>query len=70
MAVLMLIFMICATRINVVYTLIFLFLLLVFILLSAAYWQLGQANAPIGDRCVKVRLSCSRDSSPTILTEL
>ncbi|KAJ5842232.1 hypothetical protein N7534_012062 [Penicillium rubens] len=53
MAVLMLIFMICATRINVVYTLIFLSLLLVFLLLSAAYWQLGQGNAAIGDRCVK-----------------
>ncbi|KAJ6118158.1 hypothetical protein N7471_014035 [Penicillium samsonianum] len=53
MAVLMLIFMICATRINVVYTLIFLNLLLVFLLLSAAYWQLGQGNAAIGDRCVK-----------------
>ncbi|CAG7937553.1 unnamed protein product [Penicillium nalgiovense] len=53
MAVLMLIFMVCATRINVVYTLIFLSLLLVFLLLSAAYWQLGQGNAAIGDRCVK-----------------
>jgi hypothetical protein len=56
MAVLMLIFMICATRINVVYTLIFLSLLLVFLLLSAAYWQLGQGNAAIGDRCVKVSI--------------
>jgi succinate-acetate transporter protein len=54
MAVLMLIFMICATRINVVYTLIFLSLLLVFLLLSSAYWQLGQGNTSIGDRCVKV----------------
>lgn len=53
MAVLMLIFMICATRTNVVYTLIFLSLLLVFLLLTAAYWQLGQENAAIGDRCVK-----------------
>lgn len=53
MAVLMLIFMICATRINVVYTLIFLSLLLVFLLLSSAYWELGQGNAAAGDRCVK-----------------
>ncbi|KAF9253759.1 hypothetical protein DTO013E5_2178 [Penicillium roqueforti] len=53
MAVLMFIFMICATRINVVYTLIFLSLLMVFLLLSAAYWQLGQGNASVGDRCVK-----------------
>lgn len=56
MAVLMLIFMICATRINVVYTLIFLSLLLVFLFLSAAYWQLGQGNSMIGNRCVKVGL--------------
>ena len=49
--------MICATRINVVYTLIFLSLLLVFLLLSAAYWQLGQGNAAIGDRCVKVSIA-------------
>ncbi|KAJ5362074.1 GPR1/FUN34/yaaH protein [Penicillium brevicompactum] len=53
MAVLMVIFMICATRINVVYTLIFLSLLLVFLFLSAAYWQLGQANSIVGNRCVK-----------------
>ncbi|KAJ5211574.1 uncharacterized protein N7498_003220 [Penicillium cinerascens] len=53
MAVLMLIFMICATRTNIVYTLIFLGLLLVFLLLTAAYWQLGQGNTAIGNRCVK-----------------
>ncbi|CAG8021157.1 unnamed protein product [Penicillium olsonii] len=53
MAVLMVIFMICATRINVVYTFIFLSLLLVFLFLSAAYWQLGQGNSIIGNRCIK-----------------
>ncbi|QQK48390.1 GPR1/FUN34/yaaH [Penicillium digitatum] len=53
MAVLMLIFMICATRINVVYVLIFLSLLLVFLLLSSAYWVLGQGDAATGNRCVK-----------------
>ncbi|CAG8055297.1 unnamed protein product [Penicillium salamii] len=52
MAVLMVIFMICATRINVVYTFIFLSLLLVFLFLSAAYWQLGQGNSIVGNRCV------------------
>ena len=56
MAVLMLIFMICATRINVVYTLIFLSLLMVFLMLSAAYWELGQGNAVVGNRCVKVSI--------------
>ncbi|KAJ5188147.1 GPR1/FUN34/yaaH protein [Penicillium cf. griseofulvum] len=53
MAVLMLIFLVCSTRINVVYTLIFVFLLLVFLFLSAAYWQLGQGNTAIGNRCIK-----------------
>ncbi|KAJ6076895.1 hypothetical protein N7499_008876 [Penicillium canescens] len=53
MAVLMLIFMVCATRTNVVYTLIFLSLLIVFLLLSSAYWLLGEGNAATGDRCVK-----------------
>jgi len=56
MAVLMLIFMICATRTNVVYTFIFLSLLLVFLLLTAAYWQLGQGNVTVGNRCVKVSI--------------
>lgn len=54
MAVLMLIFMICATRTNVVYTLIFLSLLLVFLLLTGAYWDLGEGNTVAGERCVKV----------------
>lgn len=54
MAVLMLIFMICATRTNIVYTLIFLSLLLVFLLLSSAYWRLAEGDAAVGDRCVKV----------------
>lgn len=53
MAVLMLIFMICATRTNVVYTLIFLSLLLVFLLLSSAYWRLAEGDSAVGDRCVK-----------------
>ncbi|KAJ5176296.1 uncharacterized protein N7482_002173 [Penicillium canariense] len=53
MAVLMLIFMICATRTNVVYTLIFLALLLVFLLLSSAYWRLGEGDVAVGNNCVK-----------------
>lgn len=54
MAVLMFIFMVCATRTNIVYTLIFLSLLIVFLLLSSAYWLLGEGSAATGDRCVKV----------------
>lgn len=56
MAVLMLIFMICATRTNVIYTLIFLSLLVVFLLLTAAYWALGEDNATAGAACVKVNI--------------
>jgi hypothetical protein len=50
----MFIFMVCATRTNIVYTLIFLSLLIVFLLLSSAYWLLGEGSAATGDRCVKV----------------
>lgn len=50
----MLIFMICATRTNIVYTLIFLTLLVVFLLLSSAYWLLGEENVAAGNKCVKV----------------
>lgn len=57
MTVLMLIFMICATRTNVVYTLIFLSLLLVFLLLSSAYWLLGEGSAAISVRCVTVSIT-------------
>ncbi|KAJ5475733.1 hypothetical protein N7475_001462 [Penicillium sp. IBT 31633x] len=53
MAVLMLIFMICATRTNIVYTLIFLSLLVVFLLLSSAYWSLAGGKTTSGNRCVK-----------------
>ncbi|CEJ59434.1 Putative GPR1/FUN34/YaaH-class plasma membrane protein [Penicillium brasilianum] len=53
MAVLMLIFMICATRTNIVYTLIFLTLLVVFLLLSSAYWLLAEGSLSAGNKCVK-----------------
>lgn len=57
MAVLMLIFMVCATRTNVVFTLIFLLLTIVFLLLCGAYWTLGEGSggsAAVAARCVKV----------------
>lgn len=57
MAVLMLIFMICATRTNIVYTLIFLSLLVVFLLLSSAYWSLAGGKTTSGNRCVKVNIA-------------
>ncbi|KAJ5134975.1 hypothetical protein N7526_006340 [Penicillium atrosanguineum] len=53
MAILMLIFMICATRTNIVYTLIFLTLFLVFILLTSAYWKLSEGDSIAGNSCVK-----------------
>ncbi|EAW11025.1 transcriptional activator of ethanol catabolism AlcS [Aspergillus clavatus NRRL 1] len=52
MAVLMVIFMICATRTNVVYVVIFATLIIVFVLLSGAYWRLGVADATAGNRMV------------------
>lgn len=52
----MFIFMICSTRTNIVFTLIFLSLFLVFVLLSAAYWRLGLGDAVTGNRCVVVSI--------------
>ncbi|KUL87763.1 hypothetical protein ZTR_03161 [Talaromyces verruculosus] len=52
MAILMLIFMICATRTNIVYTLIFLSLIVVFLLLTAGYWQSAEGNTATGGRCI------------------
>ena len=54
MAVMMLIFMICATRTNVVYTVLFLTLLIVFLLLSSAHWLLAEGNSVAGIKYVKV----------------
>ncbi|KAL2847195.1 GPR1/FUN34/yaaH family-domain-containing protein [Aspergillus pseudoustus] len=58
MAILMLVFLICATRTNLVYTLIFLTLFLVFIFLTAGYWTLGQGDSVVGNRCVKGAGAC------------
>ncbi|KAF4207040.1 hypothetical protein CNMCM8927_003873 [Aspergillus lentulus] len=52
MGVLMLIFLICATRTNAVYVLIFTTLTLVFVFLSGAYWRLAVADAPVGNRLI------------------
>ena len=54
MALLMLIYTICATRTNLIYVAIFLSLILVFSLLAAAYWQLGQENEVLGNRLTVV----------------
>lgn len=50
----MLIFMVCATRTNAVYTLIFLSLILVFLLLTAGYWRGAEGNTAVSSRCIKV----------------
>lgn len=54
MALLMFIYMICATRINMVFVGIFAGLILVFSLLAAAYWRLGLGDAIIGNRLTVV----------------
>lgn len=59
MGILMLIFLICATRTNAVYVLIFVTLILVFVFLSAAYWRLAVADTVVGNRLIVVRLSPS-----------
>ncbi|EAW20839.1 transcriptional activator of ethanol catabolism AlcS [Aspergillus fischeri NRRL 181] len=52
MGVLMLIFLICATRTNAVYVAIFTTLTLVFIFLTGAYWRLAVADALVGNRLI------------------
>lgn len=52
----MFIFMVCATRTNVVLTLIFMSLFMVFVMLTAAYWRLGLGDAVVGNRCVVVSI--------------
>ncbi|KAE8349875.1 GPR1/FUN34/yaaH family-domain-containing protein [Aspergillus coremiiformis] len=52
MAVLVIIYLICATRTNLVYVLIFAALTLVFVFLAAAYWRLADADAVVGNRLV------------------
>lgn len=57
MGILMFIFLLCATRTNAVYVLIFVTLTLVFVFLSAAYWRLAVADTVVGNRLIVVRLS-------------
>ncbi|KAF7596802.1 hypothetical protein BBP40_012401 [Aspergillus hancockii] len=52
MAILVTIYMICATRTNAVYVLIFAALILVFVFLAAGYWRLADADAVVGNRLI------------------
>ncbi|UDD57220.1 hypothetical protein AFCA_004728 [Aspergillus flavus] len=52
MAILVTIYMICATRTNLVYVLIFAALILVFVCLAAAYWRLADGDTVVGNRLV------------------
>ncbi|KAB8266407.1 Protein alcS, partial [Aspergillus minisclerotigenes] len=52
MAILVTIYMICATRTNLVYVLIFAALILVFVCLAAAYWRLADGDVVVGNRLV------------------
>lgn len=54
MAILMIIFLICATRTNAVFVLIFAALTMVFLLLTGAYWRLAVADSLVGNRLVVV----------------
>lgn len=57
MAVPTFVFMICSLRTNIMYFLIFLFLVLGFTLLSGSYWQLAQENVTMAHRLQVVSLS-------------
>lgn len=52
MAILMIIFLICATRTNAVFVFIFAALTMVFLLLTGAYWRLAVADSLVGNRLV------------------
>nr|DAA06458.1 TPA_inf: GPR1/FUN34/YaaH-class plasma membrane protein [Aspergillus oryzae] len=52
MAILVTIYMICATRTNLVYVLIFAALILVFVCLAAAYWRLADGDTVVGNRLI------------------
>ncbi|RJE20006.1 hypothetical protein PHISCL_07653 [Aspergillus sclerotialis] len=52
MAMLMLVYMICATRTNVVYVTIFFSLVVFFCLAAAAYWRMGVGDKITGERLV------------------
>lgn len=54
MAVLMLLYAICATRTNIVYVVLFTSLIVVFSLLAAAYWSLGKGDLAGGERLTVV----------------
>jgi len=57
MALLMLIYCICATRTNLVYVLIFASLIFVFSLLAAAYWKIGAEDHVTGNRLTVVSIA-------------
>lgn len=59
MAILVTIYMICATRTNLVYVLIFAALILVFVCLAAAYWRLADGDTVVGNRLIVVCFSVS-----------
>lgn len=54
MALLMVIYTVCASRTNLPFFLIFASLLIVFALLAAAYWKLGEGNEAMGNRLTVV----------------
>jgi succinate-acetate transporter protein len=56
MALLMVIYTVCATRTNLPLFLIFLSLILVFSLLAAVYWKLGAGDEVMGNRLTVVSL--------------
>lgn len=56
----MVIYTICATRINLLFFIIFLSLIVTFSLLAAAYWKIGTGDEVMGNHLTVVSLSFSR----------
>lgn len=56
MAVFMFIYAICATRTNVVFTLLFVAVFFLFVLLAGAYWRLAVGDLVVGSRLTVVSL--------------
>jgi hypothetical protein len=54
MALLMLIYAICATRTNAIFVAIFTSLILVFSLLAASYWKVGMGDVVVANRLTVV----------------
>lgn len=64
MGIMCFIYLICGIRTNIVFEIIFLFLMLGFVLLAGAYWQLAELNASLA---TKLQVVSFRFKPPTFM---